>query len=74
MSTSFDTIIVGAGFSGLVAARDLSSKGVRVLVLEARDRDGGRARTYTGGGHAPVDLGCSWIQCVLLRFPLCLQR
>lgn len=30
-------------------------------LLQGRDRTGGRARSYLEGGHAPVDLGCSWI-------------
>ena len=51
-----DTIIIGAGWSGAVAARDLASKGFSVLVLEARDRVGGRAKTHNG-----IDVGCSWI-------------
>ncbi|KAL7416045.1 hypothetical protein BDY24DRAFT_253274 [Mrakia frigida] len=57
----FDTVILGSGFAGILAARTLASKGRKVLVLEARDRTGGRARSYEGGGGAPVDLGCSWI-------------
>jgi len=56
----YDTIIVGAGWSGAVAARELAKKGHSVLVLEARDRVGGRARTWQDG-EVKVDLGCSWI-------------
>ncbi|KAK2001421.1 flavin-containing amine oxidoreductase [Colletotrichum falcatum] len=55
-----DTIIIGAGWSGAVAARELVSKGRKVLVLEARDRVGGRANTWVKG-DVKVDLGCSWI-------------
>ncbi|KIR32650.1 amino oxidase [Cryptococcus deuterogattii MMRL2647] len=60
MSKSYDSIILGAGWAGSVAAKELTSKGHRVLVLEARDRVGGRARTWIGGG-AKIDIGCSWI-------------
>ncbi|EPQ60940.1 amine oxidase [Gloeophyllum trabeum ATCC 11539] len=61
MSRLYDTIVIGAGWSGIVAARDLSKAGHSVLILEARDRIGGRARTYTDGMHVPVDLGCSFV-------------
>lgn len=53
-------IVVGAGFAGLAAARELMRQGRRVLVLEARDRIGGRAWTTRLGG-APVDMGAGWI-------------
>jgi hydroxysqualene dehydroxylase len=42
-----DVIVVGGGFAGLAAATELASRGARVLVLEARDRLGGRASVFT---------------------------
>ena len=53
-------LVVGAGMSGAKAARVLDSAGFNVVVLEARDRIGGRTWTDKGLG-APVDLGASWI-------------
>lgn len=52
--------VVGAGFAGLACARRLTDKGLRVNVVEARDRVGGRAWTPTVEGM-PTDLGPSWI-------------
>lgn len=54
-------IVVGAGISGLAAARHLADHGHEVLVLEARDRIGGRVWTSDRWADAPVDLGASWI-------------
>jgi len=56
----FDTIVVGAGVSGLSAARVLAGAGQRVAVLEARDRIGGRLHTERVEGRV-TDLGASWI-------------
>ncbi|WP_137845148.1 NAD(P)/FAD-dependent oxidoreductase [Microbacterium sp. 2FI] len=56
----FDTIVIGAGVAGLTAARLLSNAGLRVVVLEARDRVGGRVSTERRFGLA-TDLGASWI-------------
>ncbi len=53
-------IVVGAGVSGLTCARDLVLAGADVVVLEARDRIGGRTWTADVAG-AQVDLGGSWI-------------
>lgn len=61
--TSCDTIIVGAGISGLTAARILARSGERVIVLEARDRVGGRVHSARDGGRV-TDLGASWIHGV----------
>lgn len=41
----FDIIIIGAGAAGLIAARELSGESSKVLILEARDRPGGRTDT-----------------------------
>ncbi len=55
-----DVIIVGAGVAGLAALDRLWAAGVRPLVLEARDRIGGRVLTRRAG-QFPVDLGPEWL-------------
>ncbi|MCP4950296.1 MAG: NAD(P)-binding protein [Proteobacteria bacterium] len=52
--------VIGAGIAGLAAARRLSSKGYEVIVVEGRDRPGGRIWTDHSLG-TPVDLGAAWI-------------
>jgi monoamine oxidase len=55
-----EVVVVGAGVSGLVAARRLAARNRDVLVLEARDRVGGRTLTRDWNGVA-VDLGGHWV-------------
>jgi putrescine oxidase len=55
-----DVVIVGAGPSGLTAARELKKAGLSVAVLEARDRVGGRTWTDTVDG-AMLEIGGQWV-------------
>lgn len=59
-----DVIVIGAGAAGLAAAGKLASQGYSVLVLEARDRIGGRIHTSMQWAGTPIDLGASWIHGV----------
>lgn len=59
-TTTVDTVIVGAGVTGLTAALRLTEAGQDVLVLEARDRVGGRLRTETLDG-AHFEIGGQWV-------------
>jgi lysyl oxidase-like protein 2/3/4 len=51
LKPSYDVIVIGAGFTGLTAARDLSTSGKSVLLIEARDRIGGRTWATKSRGH-----------------------
>jgi monoamine oxidase len=60
LPSSIDVAVIGAGSAGLSAARRLARAGVSVVVLEARDRIGGRAHTVVREA-LPMDLGCGWL-------------
>ncbi len=60
---SHDVIVIGGGFAGLTAARELGHRGNRVLLLEARDRLGGRTWTTEFAG-AQAELGGGWVHWV----------
>jgi len=59
--SSYDVVVVGAGAAGLAARRRLMAAGLDVLVLEARERIGGRAATMPTQIGISVDLGCEWL-------------
>ncbi|PWY85792.1 monoamine oxidase maoN [Aspergillus sclerotioniger CBS 115572] len=56
----FDVIVIGAGYAGLTAIRDLCNLGYKVLLLEARDRVGGRTYTADVDGHL-YEMGGAWV-------------
>jgi monoamine oxidase len=59
---SVDVVIIGAGLAGLSAAHDVKGKGYTCVVLEARDRVGGKTWSKSlGEGQGIVDLGAAWI-------------
>ncbi|QNN61875.1 flavin monoamine oxidase family protein [Leucobacter denitrificans] len=58
-----DVVVIGAGFAGLTASRELSNAGYEVLTLEARDRIGGRTWTDYRLGH-DLELGANWVHWV----------
>ena len=61
-----DVIIIGAGASGLMAARELGKKGKKVVVLEARDRIGGRIHTdYNESFGTHAELGAEFVHGTL---------
>ncbi len=56
-----DVAIIGAGAAGIAAARTLEKSNLSVLILEARDRLGGRSHTVRLAGDIPFDVGCEWL-------------
>jgi len=63
---STQVVVIGAGYAGISAARDLDHAGIDVVVLEASDRVGGRV--HTDRTDIPIDLGGMWLGAGHTRF------
>jgi monoamine oxidase len=61
LPSEVDVAIIGAGAAGLGAARALEHSGLSTIVLEARERVGGRAHTIQATPNITFDLGCGWL-------------
>lgn len=62
-------VVIGAGIAGLAAASALQKRRCKVIVLESRNRVGGRIHTDYSNGY-PVDMGASWLHGVCMGNPL----
>src|SRR6187549_3992872 len=61
LPSDVDVAIIAAGAAGLGAAHALENSGLSVVVLEARDRVGGRGHTIQASPDITFDLGCGWL-------------
>ncbi|MBR0871779.1 FAD-dependent oxidoreductase [Bradyrhizobium tropiciagri] len=61
LPSTVDVAIIGAGAAGLGAANALKDSGLSTIVLEARDRLGGRAHTIQAAPDVVFDVGCGWL-------------
>ena len=61
MAHDYDVVIIGAGFAGATAARELATRGWRTVVLEGRDRIGGRSGSRRMADGTPADVGGTFV-------------
>ena len=59
----YDVVVIGGGFAGATATRELRHRGLGVLIVEARDRFGGRTWTRKALGHR-IELGGTWVHWI----------
>ena len=69
---NYDVVVIGAGAAGIGAGRRLAEAGVSAVMLEARDRLGGRAWTVPTALRVNLDLGCEWL--LISHFALCIPH
>lgn len=60
-ASEVDVVVVGGGSAGVAAGRRIAASGRSLLLLEARDRLGGRGLTRIDPRGGPLDLGCGWL-------------
>jgi monoamine oxidase len=61
LPSTIDVAIIGAGAAGLGAAHGLANSGLSTIILEARNRVGGRGHTIMASPEVTFDLGCGWL-------------
>ncbi len=61
LPSEVDVAIIGAGAAGLGAAHALENSGLSIIVLEARDRVGGRGHSIMAAPDVTFDVGCGWL-------------
>jgi monoamine oxidase len=64
VQSDYDVIVIGAGFAGVTAARECSNRGLSALILEGRDRIGGRTHTAALSSGEKVDLGGTYVHWI----------
>lgn len=75
MATDADAIVIGGGAAGLAAARGLAGGSLRVILLEARDRIGGRAWSRSlAGSRFPAELGAEFVHGPALETMMLLRE
>ena len=60
VNDAYDVLVIGGGFAGVTAARECAKAGLRTLIVEARDRLGGRTNTVLWNG-AVTEMGGTWV-------------
>ncbi len=60
-NNNHEVVVIGGGAAGVAAGRRLQEAGIDCLIVEARNRLGGRAFTMIGPGGYAIDLGCGWL-------------